>query len=152
MKGIIRNAVLEDCRRLSPMLRKQHETELFASRWQDSLTAIEYSFNRSTKAWTWEIDGEVACIFGVHAESITNTEAIAWLLGSPLIEKYPLGFIRYCKTMVPIILAIFPEIIAFCEKDFSVSKNWLSAIGFTSQEIVVVGNQHFYKMRKSING
>lgn len=45
-------------------------------------------------------DGKPACVFGVYPGAFLGGIPSPWMIGTPLIERHPLAFLRRCRPVV----------------------------------------------------
>lgn len=80
--------------------RDADRQELWAS---DRLTprrAIELGAALSPETLTALFDGVPACVFGVNPGPILCDLARPWMIGTPLLERHPLAFLRRSRPVV----------------------------------------------------
>ena len=93
--------------------------------------ALTESMRVSTMLWTATVDDEVTCILGVAPVNMLAGQGIAWLLGTPLIDKHRGAFIRLNRIYIPKMLAAFPHLSNIVDARNTKSISWLKHMGFT---------------------
>jgi len=76
------------------------------------------------------VNGELACIWGICPTSLIGRKGTPWLLATPVIEKYPVAFLRRCKPCIK----KFKKAYRFMENHVDVRNkvaiHWLKWMGF----------------------
>ncbi len=93
--------------------------------------ALADSLERSVMAWTGMVDGaRPICMFGVTPLDILGGVGSPWLLGTDEVKHYGLTFLRHCKTYVPRMLDVFPQLVNYVDARHEVAIKWLKWLGF----------------------
>jgi hypothetical protein len=84
----------------------------------------------SEVAWTGLVDGVPVCMFGVAP---AETEGIGrpWMIGTKLLERYQMVFLRRCRKRVELMHAFFPLLENWVDARNEMAIKWLSWLGFT---------------------
>lgn len=77
------------------------------------------------------IDGEVACVWGVRADTILNDSAYFWMLTTRLVDEHPFIFVRHSQLMAQKILKDFSRLHGWVLEDNHRSIKWLRWLGCT---------------------
>lgn len=129
MKGVIIPATRGHAICMAPNLREAEAREVMDS---DGLTpeqALIREVERSSSAWSWIVDGEVACMFGIVTRQLVDDSAYPWFLTTPLVEKHAIQFARSCKGLLPELLSIHPKLIGMVDARYVLSVRWLTWLG-----------------------
>jgi hypothetical protein len=94
-----------------------------------ALSTLKSYLNRSIYAWTGEVDGEVACIWGLIAPTILSDKAYLWLLTTDLIDAHQFIFVRHSQLQVQEMLKEFPRIVGHVRAHDDRAKRWLRWLG-----------------------
>ena len=97
MRTEIVRAELVHCQVIADNIREPDRDELWAIGYLSPFNALMRSWAVSDKSWTALFDGMPACMFGVSMGSAITDTGRPWLIGSRLIDRYPLSFLKGCK-------------------------------------------------------
>ncbi|SIO58414.1 hypothetical protein [Paraburkholderia phenazinium] len=114
---------------MAPHMRAAEVREIMAS---DGLTPIRgllRELDRSSSAWSWIIDGEVACMFGIITPYLLDQESYPWMLTTPLVESNSRQFARACRALLPELLAVHPKLSGMVDARYELSVRWLGWLG-----------------------
>lgn len=89
---------------------------------------------RSTVAYAAVADGQVAAIWGARTETIFADDAYIWMVGSTLIEQYPLTFLRHSRRVVAHLRTMYKRLYGLVLCDYAESVAWLRWLGFDVSE------------------
>jgi hypothetical protein len=99
----------------------------------DKCTAPEAALLDEIRNSTWAcaglIDGQVACVWGVRANTILNDSCYLWMLTTRLIDEHPFIFVRHSQMMAEEILKRFSFIHGWVLADNHRSIKWLRWLG-----------------------
>lgn len=93
--------------------------------------ALEQSLQARGSCWTGLLDGEPAAIFGVCPLTVTGGMGVAWLLGTPLLERHWRTFARYSSARVAELLDRYDVLVNIVHADNRVALRWLAWLGAT---------------------
>ena len=146
----VREARLEDAFLMAHRMRKIDVQEVWASSRSRPLEALVNSIKESERARTGLVDGEIACMFGVCRKNLMGDEGVIWLLGTDLLKKHAIKFLRENKKEIVDISSKFTIIENYCDSRNKVTLKWLRWLGFTIEEAQPYGIynlpfHHFYK-------
>ncbi len=131
MVSRIRPVVVEDIPEVAANLRPADLAEVRAS--QGATVDVEELLARSVGlsylVWTYEVDGEPAGLFGVVPTA--REYGVPWLLGTPLIGRYPREFWRHSVPAVRYMTQHFPLLANYVDARNAPSIRWLKRLGFT---------------------
>ena len=125
----IRLATDEDVEWLAPRLRQADKDEVKASGGWEPEEALRMSFEASEPCFAGLFgQGELAVLFG--AAPVTDNVGAVWLLGTDLIETYPMSFLRWSKKFLPFIAEPYDLICNHVDARNTVHIKWLRWLGF----------------------
>lgn len=128
-----RPATMDDVRHVAENMREEDIEEVGAFM-LSPLTALTIGFNNSDLCYTLlSPEGEPAAIMGISPQPYFKGFGSIWLLGTPLIEKYPMTFLRNTK---PVLQGMFEDTGYDAFYNYTYAKNllhhkWLKWTGFT---------------------
>ena len=101
----------------------------------------------SAFAWSGEVDGKIACVWGLIPPSVLSEQAYLWLLTTDLIEEHKFLFTRYSQRVVEMMLQVYPTIVGHIDQKEARAVQWLKWLG---AEIIARedGQLHFSIRRK----
>jgi len=101
----------------------------------------------SAFAWSGEVDGKIACVWGLIPPSVLSEQAYLWLLTTDLIEEHKFLFTRYSQRVVEMMLQAYPTIVGHIDQKEVRAVQWLKWLG---AEIIARedGQLHFSIRRK----
>lgn len=112
---------------------------------------VSYMVSRDT-TFVGTVDGVVACMFGVKPPVILNDVAVPWLIGTDLVPKHYVPFLRMSKAMVLVWSEHFPIMENYVHEDHTVAIRWLQWVGFNVYYPKPYGRQgalfHRFDMRR----
>lgn len=139
MLGKIVAAVPAHARLMAPNVRAAEIRECRDGDGLDPLDALLRELDRSASAWSWIVDDEVACMWGVVAPTLLDCASYPWFLSTPLVERHYRAFARACKTLLPEFLAHHPRLIGMVDARYILSVRWLEWLGARLDEPVPWG-------------
>jgi hypothetical protein len=98
----------------------------------DKAFLIRRIFEKSV-AWVGLAESEPACVFGIREGSMTEP-AEFWLVGTPLIERYSIRFLRESRAVVEWGLKEYGVVGGFVQVGNTRSQRWLKWLGFEFKE------------------
>lgn len=116
---------------LAASMRAEEIAEAMAMAGLSPLDATAQSLARAIRAWTWIIDGEPACMFGVGTRNIAGDTGWPWLITTYAVERHPMTFLRHCRECVDEMLRIFPHLENYVDARHRLCVRWLKWLGFT---------------------
>jgi len=129
MLGAIVTATRAHAVAMAPHLRSVEVREVLDSCGMTPAVALLYELDRSSVAWSWIVDGEVACMFGVVAPDWLASESYPWFLTTSLVEKHSRQFARTCKELLPELLLAHPKLCGMVDSRHNLSVRWLQWLG-----------------------
>jgi hypothetical protein len=135
MRGDIVKATDAHAIVMAPNMRQVEVTEVYDGLGMKPLDALLYSLNRSIDAYSWIVEGRVACMFGVGVRDIISKKHIPWLLTTSLVEKYPVDFLRASRFIFHHFNVDRQfELSSFVDSRHVKSVQWLKWLGFAVNE------------------
>jgi len=128
--AFIRDATVEDAIEVALNLRTADKDEIWASGKHLPMPCLLQAHRLSTGCKSLIIEGEVACIFGVVPLSMIGGIGSPWMLGTDLIEKYPLTFLRKCRNSVLAMTASYGTLLNYVDTRNVMAIRWLFWLGF----------------------
>lgn len=115
---------------MAPLMRKDDVNEIWASGYYTPRLALETGIRYSTKSWTVFLGDEIAMIFGVSDCSHLGNIGVPWMLGTKLIEEFPITFVRHCKEYVSEMMEGHDLLVNYVDVRNKKSIRWLRWLGF----------------------
>jgi hypothetical protein len=118
---------------LADMRPCDHDEVLAAS--GDVERALVDSVQMSETLNVMEIDGELACMFGLVAlPTVSPQTAAPWMLGTRLIDRHPSVLVRHSLGYVEAMQARYPHLMNYVDARNTRSIRWLKRLGFQFHE------------------
>ena len=148
----IDKATLDDALLMANNMRKADINEVWATSRSSPIEALVKSLEHSEQARTGRVNGEIVCMFGVSRQNLMGMHGSIWLLGTDLLKKNAIRFLREAKREVMDLSKNFVIIENYCDARNKVALNWLKWLGFTIEKAQPYGVynlpfHHFYKER-----
>lgn len=115
-------------------MRPADRDEVWASSRSEPVDALLRSVLASTDACVGLMDGEPACLFGVAPLSLLSGRGSPWMLGTDLVDRNPVPFLRRCRPVVARWLSVYPTLENHVDARNVVAQRWLRWLGFTLEE------------------
>lgn len=122
-----RQARVSDARAIVPRLRERDLAGLQSM--GDPVGVIAEALQGATVAFSALADGEVAVMFGLRRSVLLDDRAYLWMLGTGLVDEYPVHFLRYSRAAVKLLLEHYRLIYGECRADYERSIRWLTWLG-----------------------
>lgn len=130
----VRPVAAGDADELAKNLRPTDIREIQSTSMTKPLIAIHRCIHRSQFCYTGLIDGKIAFIGGVTETGYLSDKRSPWLLGTDLLEKNYVTFLRYCKFRMPYIKQYWPNLENYIDARSTATIRWLKWLGFTIHE------------------
>ena len=129
----IRRAHARDAAYIADNLRAADRAELRASGAGDARRAIERSIAVSVYAWTAEVGGQPAMVFGVRAggDDLFSPVGIPWALGTDAVAANQRALVALAPGYIREMLRAFPTLINYVHAENVRAVRWLKRAGFT---------------------
>ena len=133
-------------------LRELDRVEVEASG-HSEMAAIWWSYRRSHYCKVGLVNGKVAAIWGVGGSLLGGT-GLAWLLTTPEMEKVATStIVQIGRSEVASMMALYPTLENNILQRYKKAIRLLMLLGFEIVGFPVkIGNEHFVKMRASLEG
>mgnify|MGYP003672702641 CR=1 FL=1 len=146
----IDEATIEDAISMSHNMRDVDKDEVWATSMSSPLEALTKSVKSSEQARTGRVNGEIVCMFGVCRQNLLGMRGSVWLLGTDLLKKNAIRFLRETKQEVMDLSQNFIIIENYCDSRNKITLRWLKWLGFTIERARPYGVydlpfHHFYK-------
>lgn len=135
-KPYVRDAVFSDCFDLAPRLRSEDVQEIKYASGSSPLTALEMSYNASSKCWAVVFNEKVIALFGVCKQ---DTWGVPWMLASDELKDIRKSFLRECREYVQKMGEGCAYLTNFVWIGNEVHIKWLHWLGFKFLEPVEYG-------------
>ncbi|VWC40595.1 hypothetical protein BLA6993_07027 [Burkholderia lata] len=129
MIGEIVPATVEHAIAMAPRAREVEVRELRDSAGLSVLDVLIGELARSASAWSWVVDGEVACMFGLVTPTRISGNAFPWFLSSHLVDRHAHAFARASRLLLPELLERHPRLIGMVDARYALSVRWLTWLG-----------------------
>lgn len=112
------------------------------------LEVVRGSIALSFSAWTWKVDDEPGCIFGLAGDMIGQS-AMPWLLTTDLVKRHRKAFWRDSREVVRLMRETHPDLSGYCDARYAASVGWLKRLGFALDGPMQLGpfGMLFYRFR-----
>lgn len=117
--------------KMAPRVREADRVELWEAAEVEPLEALAMSVENSLEAWTGIVDGEIVCMFGLSAPSMTGDVAFPWLLGTDLIRRHAKVFLGLNRPVIERWQTLFPVLLNYVHSSNTTAMAWLRWMGFT---------------------
>jgi len=140
-------ATLDHVAAMAPHVRQADIDEVHAASGLPIEIALEKSYRMSTHCWAGIVDGEVACIFGVSPVNMLAGKGSPWLLGTDLVERHAMAFLRRNRRYILIMLRMYNHLENYVDVRNTASIAWLKWLGFEFYEPEPYGKHRMKFMR-----
>ena len=151
MRKIV-NAVPEHIQQILPFVRDADIAEFWAADHKTPEQALMQSMMCSTEVKTGIVDGQIVCIFGVAPVNLLCGQAMPWMVGSKLIDKYARILLKHDMGIVDDWLSVYPHLFNYVDARNHKAKKWLKRLGFVLHEARPYGKEqlpfHYFERRK----
>lgn len=128
MEHIIRPSTLEDVDNICLRLREEDAAEILAASGQYPMHVLPSCFDETTKVWT--ADNDYVALFGVNKDT-RRYAGIPWMVATPLLEKYPIQFVKFSRQVISGWIEQYPYLINCVDARNELHVKWLKWAGFT---------------------
>lgn len=133
MKLRIEPATHAHAEMLAPLVRQVEVEEVAAVDGASPLAALVYGVERSDPAYTAFMGEDIAAMWGVVPEGysvLRGRVGAAWLLTAPIIERFPVLFMRGCRAEIPKLCALYGSLHNAIDVRHSQAIRWAERLGF----------------------
>ncbi|MDB5405401.1 MAG: hypothetical protein JWL84_313 [Rhodospirillales bacterium] len=92
--------------------------------------ALRRSATVSRETWAGTVDGVAACVFGLGMGSMLDDVGRPWMVGTPLVERHSMAFLRRNRPMIARWLEECRILENWVDARHAVSRRWLNWLGF----------------------
>jgi hypothetical protein len=127
---------------MAPRMRAPEVAEVRASGGYGPLEALLESLGHSELAYAALLGGEVACMWGVEHvrySALYGRVGAAWMLTTPLVERYPVTFYRGCRVELQRLFETFGMLINAIDLRHEQAVRWATRLGFPMEPPVLFG-------------
>jgi hypothetical protein len=130
-KGIveIRESMPADILAIKDCLRKEEVEEVWASNNATPEQALSESFKRSTKCFTFLVEGKPAAMFGIAPDSLASNSASVWFLGTDDMGQAKKTFMVQSRRFINLLLKEYPVLYNFVDYRYKKTLQWLEWCG-----------------------
>jgi len=125
----IRESIQEDILAIKDRLRKEEVQEVWASNNATPEKALTESFKRSSKCYTFLIDGIPAAMFGIAPDSLLSNSASVWFLGTDDMGRAKKTFMVQSRRFINLLLKEYPVLYNFVDYRYKKTLQWLEWCG-----------------------
>lgn len=130
MRGEIVKATRNHAIEMAPHVRAVEAREIADSSGMKTEAALLHELSRSDSAWSWIVDGQVACMFGiVRSHNLFDLASYPWFFSTHLVETHAIPFARGCKGLLPELLVHHPRLSGMVDSRHKLSVRWLRWLG-----------------------
>lgn len=115
---------------IASRIRPADEVELWDFACVTPAQAMYYGLNQARLARTGFINGEAVCMFGINTVSAVSGVGRPWLVGTTLLDKYAMTFLRRCASEVEEMFQSYNRIENYIDVRNVKAIAWLSWLGF----------------------
>jgi hypothetical protein len=90
---------------------------------------IHQCITASLIVYKGEIDGEMACIWGLVPPTIMSTHAYIWLQTTPISDQHTFILVRYSQIMVQEMLKEYDALVGHCRVTDERAIRWVRWLG-----------------------
>jgi hypothetical protein len=125
-------AVEADASTFAENLREEDKAEIKAASGWLPVDGILYGVRHSKSVFSaWTPDHQPICIFGVSELENNPHVGVPWMLGTPLIQRYFVPFLRDGKsTLMPLITQGYDMLYNLADSRNTTHLRWLNWMGF----------------------
>lgn len=111
--------------------------------------SIQISVDSAIEAWTGMVNNTPICIFGV---SPTETPGVGkpWMMGTDLLDKFALIFLRRCDKQIERMHELFPALVNWVAASNECAIKWLDWLGFEFHEWSEIGGMEFIRFSREV--
>ncbi len=122
-----RRATLDDAIEIVPLLRRRDMLNL--SHNGDPVSVIIEALMRSVNPIVGTIDNQIAVMWGTIYTQLLDNRVYIWMLGTTLIDKHRMLFLRYSRDVIRMLREKYTTIYGEIEIDYYHSIKWLVWLG-----------------------
>jgi hypothetical protein len=109
---------------------RDRERKTFEQLGWDVEKRLTHEVAASLFCYTGLADGQTVLIYGARCDTIFADEAYVWMVGTKLMERYPLTIARHSRAAIGLLRENFRRIHGLVLGEFECSIRWLRWCGF----------------------
>lgn len=151
MEASYRVAVEEDIDVVAQDMREADRKEVEASGGFSPREALLASYRASQPCYAATLDDRATALFGVSP--VDDDIGVIWMLGTNDITDHPVTFMRWSRTVVPMLIRPYRMVCNLVDKRNTVHVKWILKMGFSLIREVDHGpfNLPFYEFARLNN-
>jgi len=115
---------------IAASIREDDRREMYDYALLTPKEALVKSLAISKLCWTGLADDVPACMFGVAPASILSNTGLVWMIGTNLIDRHQMAFLRRNRNMVKIMSNSFDRLENYVAEYNTRAIAWLKWLGF----------------------
>ena len=119
---------------IASRVRQEDEAELWDFACVTPAQAMYYGLNQARIVKTGFIDGEAVCMLGCNTVSAVSGVGRPWMVGTELLDKYAMAFLRRCRPVVAEMLSDYKRLENYIDARNVKAIAWLRWLGFEMGE------------------
>jgi hypothetical protein len=119
---------------INKMVRKPDKDEIWASCLRTPDEAMNLGLRFGKETFTGIVNNEPICVWGVVDRDIIFKSGVPWMVGSELLDKYAVVFLRRCKKQVMKMFENYDNLENHVDARNILAIKWLQWLGFTIHE------------------
>lgn len=131
--GTVRAVRPGDVEALAATMRAEDVAEVLASGGYSPREALEVSLSMSCEAWTWEVGGEVAAVFGIvelpRPSLLGARVGGVWALTGTAVHRHRKAFVRASRRILTVLLSRWDVLTNAVDARYTGAVRWLEALG-----------------------
>ena len=127
MNVSFRNAERNDALAIVPFLRERDRINLV--RQGNPVEVINEAMSASISNYVGLAAGVPAVMWGLRATQLLDNSAYVWMLGTSIIDDYPIHFLRYSRAAIKMMRERYRVLYGEIEVDYKASQRWLRWCG-----------------------
>jgi hypothetical protein len=122
-----RNAERRDALTIVPFLRERDRLNLL--RQGNPAEVIQEAMSESISNYVGLAEEVPAVLWGLRAAQLLDNSAYIWMLGTSIIDDYPIHFLRFSRAAIKMMRQRYRVLYGEIETDYKASQRWLQWCG-----------------------
>lgn len=127
MNVSFRSAERHDALTIVPFLRDRDRINLI--RQGNPAEVIQAAMSESISNYVGLAEGVPAVLWGLRAAQLLDNSAYIWMLGTSIIDDYPIHFLRFSRAAIKMMCERYRVLYGEIETDYKASQRWLQWCG-----------------------
>lgn len=127
MNVSFRNAERRDALTIVPFLRERDRLNLL--RQGNPAEVIQEAMSESISNYVGLAEEVPAVLWGLRAAQLLDNSAYIWMLGTSIIDDYPIHFLRFSRAAIKLMRQRYRVLYGEIETDYKASQRWLQWCG-----------------------